>query len=400
MINQGLKCVIFGDRDVIQNDEFLPEVEKLIQFLIDRKIKPVIISNDNNYQRQDLKDKLTKQYQELSWYITSVNGIPKKPKKESIDYILKNLSYTNSNVIYVGNSDVDMKTAVNSKLLFLNAAWEGQKTTYGFKFNTPKEIARFIEIFCLRKYFWAYEIKDNDLEYYALGIYGTLERKYDYSLDAREAAKFGRGHSDFWIKYLLSAVYFSGLHQQIDFITSYPGHQQGSTASMEINTIITFAKCFQKKYLPNLIERHTTSQKSSYARTKGKKLNHFNQLNTIKLNKFPDKDDRGNKYKQSPLKIGKTVLVMDDFCTQGYSLDSARIYIQNTGAKVILLSLLKTISCHYEKLINVESFNPFIVKKFTTEIETKRYLYNKHIVENTAHQEIRSKLEKYNNWDW
>jgi HAD superfamily hydrolase (TIGR01549 family) len=399
-MNKNLECVVFGDRDVIKNDNQLPEFKRLIGFLVDKNIKPVILSNDLTDERQLLEAQLKQDYPQLAWYITARDNVPQKPKEEAVKSILDKLGIEPKKAIYIGNSDIDMRTAVNSKLLFLNATWYGENTDYGFKFLTLKEIARFIDIFCLRDNLWAYCINDGRLEYYALGIYGIREKQYDYSLDAKEAAKFGRGHPEFWIKYLLSTVYLSGLHERIDYIAPYPGHQQGSIPSVMEKTIVTFAKCCRKKYLKDLIVRHTTSTKSAFARYNNQPINHFNQLNTIHLNPTPAQNIEGKVYKKSPLNSKKTVLVIDDFCTQGYSLEAARNFIEQTGAKVILISLLKTIIKNYERIDDLGKFDPCNPYHFSDVGKTRIYPFNSYLIEKFAHQEIRSKLHEYDSWGW
>lgn len=400
-MNEKLKCVVFGDRDVIKDDNQLPEFKRLIRFLVDKNIKPIILSNDMTGERLLLEAQLKRDFPQLTWYITARDNVPKKPKPEAIKFILDRLKIEPKQAIYVGNSDIDMKTAANSKLLFLNATWYGENTDYGFKFPTPQEIARFIDIFCLRDYLWAYHISNQGLEYYALGIYGTYEDKYkSYSDDAREAAKFGRGHPDFWIKYLLSTVYLSGLHERIDYIAPYPGHQQGSTPTVMEETIVTFAKCCRKKYLKDLIVRHNNATKSAYARKDGKTIDHFNQLNTIYLNPTPVQNVEGKRYKKFPLNSEKTVLVIDDFCTQGFSLEAARNFIEKTGAKVILISLLKTIIKNYERINNLGNFDPCKPHYFSAVGQTHVYPFDSYLIEKSAYQEIRSKLQEYDNWHW
>lgn len=399
-MTQNLKCVIFGDRDVIKNEnKHFADVKKLIDFLALKNIQPIVLSNDRKSERLLLETKLRRECPKLNWYIADRDGTPKKPKPESIQWILKSFNLEPHEVIYIGNSDVDMQTAVNSGLLFLNASWYGKKTNYGFEFKNPYEIARFIDIFCLRDHLWAYAIDNGELEYYALGIYGTQEKKYDYSHDAREAAKFGRGHPDFWIKYLLSTVYFSGLHKHIDYIAPYPGHSQGSTPTVMEETLVTFAKCFRTKYLKDLIIRHTTAQKSAYARSEGRRLDHLNQLNTIKLNPNPLQSE-GKRYKNCPLKLGKTVLVIDDFCTQGYSLEAARAYLEQTGARVICISLLKTICRDYEQIDKIDNFSPFQPNRFNSPTPIIRHPYKNYISTPSAHEEIGSKLSAYDQWKW
>lgn len=401
-MNQNLKCVIFGDRDVIKkDDDIFPIIKRLIKFLIKKNITPIILSNDKTQERLDLEKELQEEYPELVWIIADRDGTPRKANPESVKWVLRNYDFKSYEAIMLGNSDNDMKVAVNSGLLFANASWYGKKTNYGFEFKKPYEVARFVDIFCLRETLWGYTIDLEGLEYYALGIYGTKEEQYDYSHDARDAAKLGRGHPDFWINYLLSAVYFSGLHKDIDYIAPYPGHSQGSTPTVMEKTIVTFAKCFRKKYLKDLIVRHTTADKSASARyqRRGGELDHLNQLNTIKLNPSPLKTET-ERYKKSPLQAGKTVLIIDDFCTQGYSLEAARAYIEQTGANVICLSLLKTICRNYDQIQSIRQFSPFAQQTFSSpEIKTIQHSYQDYISSSSAHVEIRQKLKDYDEWE-
>lgn len=407
---QILKGIILGIDNILatgQEDDaqidplILNETGRLINFLHKNGIQPVVLANRDWFiNGQRLKDFFTNKWGDFQWFIANIDSTPRKPSKDSINHVLKVMGWNKNETVYLGNTDADMKTAVNGGLLFLNAIWYSQTNDYGFEFDSPKDVARFIDIFCLRKQFWNFAINHQNLEYYALGIYGTREEKYSiYSNDAREAAKFGRGHPDFWIKYLLSAVYFSRLHERIDYIAPYPGHQKGSTPTVMEETLVAFAKCFRKKYLKNLIFRHTTSRKSSYARSSGEIIDHLNQLNTIYINKLPSYGD--NKiYTNPPLKKGKTVLLIDDFCTQGYSLEAARIFIEKTGANVICLSLLKTIIKDYEQIVSIENFNPFQPNQFSSPGSIVRHPYKNCVLSPSAYEEIGSKLQAYDNWQW
>lgn len=406
-MQQHLQCVIIGDTEVIKDDNQLPYIEKLIDFLIHKNIQPVILSNRNQAERIKLRKSLTHKFPSLQWFIAKEDGTPYKPKPESVKFLLDSFQFQPNQALYIGNSKSDMQTAVNSNLLFLNASWYGKQINYGLEFKTPSEIARFIDVFCLRQYLWGYEIKYQNLEYYALGIYGFLEDKYkSYSNDAKKTAKEGRGHPDFWSKYLISTIYLSGLHERIDYIAPYPGHKKNSTHTVIEDPMTIFAKCFKKNYLYDLIIRHTTAIQSAYARRtqNSSQLNHYQQLNTIKLNQTPtNKKIEGltDKYQNNPLNASKTVLIIDDFCSEGYSLEAARAYIEQTEANVICLSLLKTINKAYKQITNICKFDPFQVQQFSNNnIQTIQHPYQKGLPAQSTYQEISNKLKEYDSWQW
>ncbi|WP_261326969.1 phosphoribosyltransferase [Rhizobium leguminosarum] len=110
-----------------------------------------------------------------------------------------------------------------------------------------------------------------------------------------------------------------------------PATPLGGTQSLKI-----VADTLRASYLVDLVERHAPAQKSQTARQQGIALDHGNQLSTIRLRRDPLKPGQlGGRYKASPLKPGKTVLVVDDILTEGFSLEAARAFVKATGADVI-----------------------------------------------------------------
>jgi hypoxanthine phosphoribosyltransferase len=81
------------------------------------------------------------------------------------------------------------------------------------------------------------------------------------------------------------------------------------------------ARHFKEKLLESLIIRHTTASKSAYARTRGSSPTIGNQTKTVLLD--PQYRDRIR---------GKSLLVVDDFVTEGNSLECARNLLLNAGA--------------------------------------------------------------------
>ena len=206
-----LKGVIFSIDNVFVGNQgidlkIMENIKKLLDFLRFKGIVPVVLANRQwvlGDDRKPLEDYLESVIGPMKWFITNRDGLPHKPRKASIDHVLNTMGWDSAETIYVGNSETDRNTAVNGKVLFVNATWFKKSVDYGFEFSTPKEIGKFIDIFCLREHLWHYQINEG-IEFYALAPYSTYIQEYEiFSRDAKNAAKFGMGHPDFWTKYLI-----------------------------------------------------------------------------------------------------------------------------------------------------------------------------------------------------
>lgn len=382
------------------------EVRKLMAYLKMKGIKPILLANrrrtftHSDGTKQDLYEALEQMFDDLL-VVTRLRdpNIPPKPRKAATEFILNKMGWESNEVVYLGSSDDDMKTATNGGLLFLRATWYSNNTDYGFEFGAPKEVARFIDTLCLREHFWSHEIVDGEFEYYALAPFSTMRPDLkSYSQHAKAAAKFGQGQVDFWLGALVTSIYFTGIHKRIDYVTAYPGHQQGYGNQRMDDDLKTFGWCFNKAYLHDLIIRHTTATKLQHARNKGQHVDHHTQLNTIRLNPAPI---RGNtRYKSPPTKKGKTVLLVDDFCTRGLSLDSGRKLIEKTGANTILVTWLKTINTDYNKIGEMGEYDPYEANTFENLQVGKVYNYRQHHTDTDASDELGATLHNYVNWDW
>jgi hypothetical protein len=408
-VSKKLRGVIFGQHNVLvtpgpTDAKQMNEVANLITFLQLSKITPVVLANrdyihtDKHGKEKRLQELWTSVVGAFPWYVSSVDSsVPKKPSAAAVKHVLEKHGWDPTETIYVGNTDDDMRTAVNGGVLFVNATWFGAHTKYGFQFATPLEVARFIDTFCIRDSHFGFALAKP--EFYALSTFATLYEQYRiYSADARASAKHDHPHRDFWLKYLVATVYFSELYKRIDYVASFPGHGLGAGNPKMADVPRVFAKCFRMKYLDDLIVRHTESIKSQTHRGSA---DHLNQLNTIHLTKLPIHTDTGKRYVRPPLHAGKTVLVLDDFCTEGYALEAARAFIAQTGATVVLMSWLKTISKDYLELDlpTLGKFDPYVANRFQ-KVKHTNHWYSTNVVDKGASSEIEAKLLKYDAWKW
>lgn len=378
------------------------EVTKLIFYLKSKSIDFVVFTNrDWRFNGTPLEPVLKEKWGDFV-YLSSLNdtNVPPKPRAEATRYVLEKMGWQANETVYIGASENDMRTAVNGGLLFLRATWYANKTDYGFEFATPKDIAKFIDTFCLREHLWSHSIVDGNFEYYALAPFSTMRAEYTlYSADARAAAKQGLGHPDFWVGALVTSLYFSGIYQGINYIAVYPGHRPGSGNDVMSEAMSIFGKCFRITFLPDLIIRHTQSTQSHTARQRGQEVDHANQLNTIRLNPTPARTATKN-YVSSPLKAGKTVLLIDDICTRGFSIEAARAYIEQTGARVILASWLKTINTNISVLAPFATFDPYRPTRFEHAPILKEHQYHANLTDHLAPEELTRQFGAYTNWDW
>ncbi len=412
-----LKGAIFSLHDVLakQGDldpALLAETFRLLRYLKKRGVEPVFVSNKQwtvTYRdtgvTKSFKDVLEAELGPVGYYIGGIDGMPYKPKAAATDFILHQQGWNRREVVFIGNSDIDMKTASTGQLMFLNATWHGTANPYGFQFDSPLDIARFLDCLCLGLNDWFWAINDGPLRVCAMAPFSTLSSQYlqahAYSANARATSKQGMGDSTFWGRLLAARVYFSGLVDEIDYITAFPGHAPDSKPTVIADALNILGGSLRKSYLPDLLIRHGKAQKSQTARIAGKSVDVVNQLTTIMLNASPQRGMTGNTYKSMPVRSGKTVLLVDDFCTEGHSFEAGRAFINSTGATTICLSWLKTIKTDYRAISShIKINNPYQPIGPGPAPSIKTYSYHGAIVSQAAQVDLAEVYDRYFKWAW
>lgn len=413
-----LKGVVFGIRDVLARQgkvdkKMLGRIGKLVQFLAARGIEVAAVSNsswfavgDDPEDRTPLPEFLHDAWGvEVRCFVQGQDGFPAKQSSAALEQLRKTMKWAANEMLYVGNSEDDMRSAVNGGTLFLNALWYGDNTRYGFRFDSPQEIARFIDVFCLREHWWYFAIEERGLRVFALAPFSTYAdvRFKTHSEDFIRVVKNQLGDQEdveFWAKYLCTSLYFSGVYADVNYITPYPRHLSGTYPSVLEEPMAVFARCFRGKFIPDLIVRHTNAIESK----KNRRLAcHDEQLKTIHLNPRPLKKP-DEQFAKSPLGRGKTVLVLDDVITEGYSCEAARTLIELTGSDVVCVGLLKTLNRDYHRLKKpsqlVRPQQAYEATAYSGLTVAKDYGYQHHIVDGDAAAELSERLKRYQNWTW
>jgi hypoxanthine phosphoribosyltransferase len=122
------------------------------------------------------------------------------------------------------------------------------------------------------------------------------------------------------------------------------------------------------------------------------------------LSKAPTRPGKlGIAFKSPPLGKGKTVLIVDDICTQGYSLEAARALVEATGGKAIALTWLKTPGKNdFIAISDVgQKVAPYTPNKTDpSKMSLKFFGFSDNIINHKAEHELAVAFENYEDWDW
>ena len=261
-------------------------------------------------------------------------------KKGSPSWVYKaceEFAVESNQVLALGDSDNDMRTAVHAKVVYFNAAWSAPNYRYGVPVHEPWVFPVMVREFFMKGIDWFWTVSDRDdldrtvtaktvvdsrgagIQIFQNDLIGFLKEKKD--------PKVGRfSLRGFVMLHLLGSIYGSGLYRKADTWTTSPG-SKGGTNDVLGRILFYASRLFRKQYAEDLFVRHKLAIDSGEARTRGEGhlVNFPNQSNTVCLN-----GERRDRIE------GKTVLVVDDFETQGYSMECARNLLMQAGAADVL----------------------------------------------------------------
>lgn len=412
---EQLKGAIVSLRDVVFHDgkidaALLEEVVKLLKFLINRGVIPVLVSNTGwvlEPEKRPFQDYLSDKVGiKLNYFQRGVDGMSAKQSAAGMSHVLGHFGWAAQNAVYIGSTDEDMQAARNGKLLFLNAQWHAKQSPYGFEFESPLDVARFIDCCCLSTGDWFWSLEKEGLRVYCIAPLAEYSKRYPqaagYSTDAKQAVKFDYGNLPYWGRLMAAKIHLSGLGREANYVAPYPGHKPESKRMLLANSLKIVAGSLSGQYLDDLIVRHVEAKKSQTLRLSGVSPTHENQLSSIRLRRDPIRTGAtGIRYVNPPLKKGRKVLVVDDICTEGFSLEAARAFVEATGAEAILVTWLKTPANSYQALreLSPEIKDPYAPYTLTSS-KADAYSFDSGIRNADAPTEIAKAFERYASWAW
>ncbi|OJF77028.1 MAG: hypothetical protein BKP49_04000 [Treponema sp. CETP13] len=86
-------------------------------------LKLALVSNKRHAQVQELCEVYFPGLLEVCYGEDEVNGINKKPAPDSVNAVLKDLNISAKDAVYIGDSEIDIKTAQNANMDGIAVAW-------------------------------------------------------------------------------------------------------------------------------------------------------------------------------------------------------------------------------------------------------------------------------------
>ena len=329
-----IKAVLLDlDGTLVANNAVVPGVEDMVTRLQQRGVAVFVASNQPRLIGPEIK--LSCIPEENFLYYENV-GV-KKGGGRFVDTVCSGMGIRYNEIVYLGDSDNDMREAVRHQVALFLAAWSAPTYKYGIPVREPSHFAQIIETFFLKERLWYYKVDGADqlgrpvmvrallsaTDCKQAGVQDLLKQK----IPGPPVGRLSLG--DFLSYHLLASVYLEGLHLRGTpgkplIWCVYPAHLGGQTGVL-VDFSVLMSRLLREQYRQDLLVRHRPAIKSATARYRGQHPPIGNQFQTVVLN-----TSSRDKI------VGRTVIVLDDFTTYAQSFETARNLLLNAGAAEVI----------------------------------------------------------------
>jgi hypothetical protein len=336
----GDKAVIFDYSTLLVSDKaVLAELRTVLNRLRSRGVRLVSFST----HAQDIQAALDERdLPRVDLVVTrnDLGGIS-KGSPEWVNYASSELGIPHHHFFYVGDDDLDWKTAINSGILFVHAAWSKQKQqeVTALRVGSPKTAYKFITHFFLPPARWGYRL---DVPLRGLYIRSLLNAGKQLACD-EAPGRFtlqdiftyenrrtvgGSNARDLLMIHAIANLCAEGLITSGTRFAVYPSSTPGQSNETFTEYLGPAAKFFHGWLKENMLVRAVPAPDTSRLRASGRRneVTFLNQCNTVVVNEALRTHFRT-----------KNIIVFDDFTTSGMSIDWARSLLRAAGAQRVIL---------------------------------------------------------------
>ncbi len=273
-------------------------------------------------------------------------------------------------LLYIGVTNLDWRTAINAGVFYLHAGWRSKipPGTTSIVAHSPSDVMKFLDHFLVRPPRWSFRLDDPANGFYLRALLPasatlpstsprssfSLQDVFTYDRDIRVGDTSAR---NLLMLHVLSSCYVEGLLGRNTIFCTYPSSKIGQYSSQIEEYVRPAASLVHGYYRNDLLIRETEAPDTSLVRVRARSEGRIpdvsiaTQASTVRL---------GDKYRG---KLGgKRVIVFDDFTTSGMSLEWARNLLLAAGASnVVTLTIGKYKTTHDRHILTSANIDPYAV---------------------------------------
>ncbi len=151
MVNLCYEAMVSEYRTLLVNKTKLyPGIEEMLDVISATSFQMSVLSNKAENLTLEIADVLLKKWK-FSVILGSSEKFPRKPEPDSALYIARKMNVLPERIIYVGDSNVDMKTACAAQMYAVGVTWgfrtrmELEEAGAQFIVESPEELVKMIE---------------------------------------------------------------------------------------------------------------------------------------------------------------------------------------------------------------------------------------------------------------
>ncbi len=329
-------------------------IAELLRWLDERDVAWVLLTNEP----MDAEAALSSAGLPAPTLHLSRDDIPGKAKRGNgawLETVADRLRLRMNQLILVGTSQFDWYTGIHAGVVHVHARWASRlgKPITSLTSDEPADVIELLEHFLLHEPSWAFRLNDEDRDFAIRSLLPfnaqfprgggrtfTIKDIFTYDKTVKVGSQDAR---DVLMLRLLCAAYLDGALPGQSYFCVYPSSTPAK-GSPQLAGFLERAKVMTgSSYKEDLLERVAQAPDTSlerYKRSIGqsstKDISIAAQARTVRINP---------NYRKKI--AGKTVIVFDDFTTEGKSIEWARILLGEAGAaRVIALTIGKYPSRH------------------------------------------------------
>lgn len=111
----------YYDEHANEKTHVYPDILELLTTLKDQGYRCAVVSNKHRYLVEELNKQMFEDAFDVS--MGMMEGVPIKPAPDMMEIVLKEMDLTREQVFFIGDSDVDILTAKNAKILSVGVTW-------------------------------------------------------------------------------------------------------------------------------------------------------------------------------------------------------------------------------------------------------------------------------------